>query len=1187
MDKIVTEFGVEADALHQESMRLKSIKLAGFKSFVDPTSIPIPGSLVGIVGPNGCGKSNIIDAVRWVMGESSAKHLRGDSMADVIFNGSNSRKPVGKSSVELIFENSDGRAGGQYASYAEISIRRETGRDGLSDYFLNRTRCRRKDITDLFLGTGLGPRAYSIIEQGMVARVVEAKPEDLRGFIEEAAGISKYKERRRETENRIRHARENLARVEDIRKELGTQLQRLQRQSKAAAKYKQLKEDERLTHAQLLTLRWRDMNARLQEQSGQLSRTQTALDAALAAQRGTEAEIEKIRSRQVETNEAYNAVQAEFYLIGAEISRLEQAIEHARETRGAQQRELDQLNRAWDDASTHLQNDLKRLEEIGQSLEAGAPLMETRARERDAAREELHAAERAMHSWQADWDEFNAIATEPAKTRDIQTARIRQMERHIEQLQERQTRLRDEAHTIDTELQGEPADALRGETLELDRACADLEASSAAVEAAIRDARSKREDTSGALDDVRGRLQSSEARLAGLNELHAAVEARHDDVLNKWLRRHDLENAPRLAAKLAVEPGWERAAERVLGAGLGAVCVTALDPLSMDTAAVKSSALTLFDLAVAPVARPRTGEMLLDKLGADVDLTPLIGDVYVAETLADAWRRRGDLGSSETIVTRDGSLLGRNWLSLGSGDDGRAGWLERQREIENLGPQVTDLRAEVERLQAVVAQAGAQMQDSERKREELVRELNERQRQHAELREQLGHKQERLVQLASRRTQLLREQDELSEQANRDQAEIEAAGELLRQAETTGATHGERREALQRTRHAGQDKLEQARTLETQARDAVHRLEIERQSLQTAFESTRSSISRLEGQLRHAAERRDELQQALVQDQEPDVELRGRLDEFLQQRLGVESRLSEARQAVTDLDTELRAKEQERNRQDKQAQEIRETLEGERVARQELLVRRDTLAEQVREAGFELDEVLQGLPGEADEAEWQEKSAQITRRIERLGPINLVAIEEYQEQSERKTYLDSQYDDLSQALTTLQEAIRKIDRETRMRFKETYEKVNENFQNFFPQLFGGGSAYLDLTDNDLLETGVSVTARPPGKRNSTIHLLSGGEKALTAVALLFAIFELNPAPFCLLDEVDAPLDDANVERYCETLKTLSKRTQLVYVTHNKISMEMADVLIGVTMSEPGVSRLVAVDVEEALEMVAR
>lgn len=1168
-------------------MRLKSIKLAGFKSFVEPTNIPVPGNLIGIVGPNGCGKSNIIDAVRWVMGESSAKHLRGDSMADVIFNGSNSRKPVGKASVELIFDNGDGGAGGQYASYAEISIRREAGRDGLSDYFLNRTRCRRKDITDLFLGTGLGPRAYSIIEQGMVTRVVEAKPEDLRGFIEEAAGISKYKERRRETENRIRHARENLARVEDIRKELGIQLQRLQKQSKAAARYKQLKEDERLVRAQLLTLRWRGLNARLQEQSTQLSQTQTALDAALAAQRATEAEIEKFRSRQLETNEAHNAVQAEFYSIGAEISRLEQAIEHARETRGAQQRELDQLNLTWNDASTHLQNDLKRLEEIGRNLEGGAPLMERGVQERDSAREALQAAERTMHSWQADWDEFNAIAAEPAKTRDIQTARIRQLERHIEQFQERQTRLHDEAQAIESELQGESADALRDEALELDRACTDLEASLAKVETAIREARDKREEASGKLDDVRGRFQSCEARLAGLNELQAAVEARHDDNLNDWLRRHNLENAPRLAGRLSVEPGWERAAERVLGAGLGAVCVTALDPLSMDAAGVKSPPLTLFDLAAAPVERRRTGDMLLDKLGADVDLTSLIGGVYVAETLADAWPRRGGLDSNETIVTRDGSLIGRNWLSLGTDGNGRAGWLERRREIDNLGPQATGLRAEVDQWQTAVTQAAARLQDAEHKREELVGELNARQRQRAELRERLGHKQERLAQLESRRSQLRREQDELNGQADRDQAEIVAAGELLRQAEAVGSTYGERREELRQTRNALQDKVEQARLAEAEARDAMHRLEVERQSLQTAFESTRASISRLEGQLRHVAERREELQQALVQDNQPDVELRRQLEEFLQQRLSVETRLTEARQAVADLDTELRAKEQERGRQEKQVQAIRETLEGERVARQELLVRRDTLAEQVREAGFELEDVLQDMPEEADEPAWQEKSEQIARRIDRLGPINLVAIEEFEEQSERKTYLDRQNEDLSQALGTLEEAIRKIDRETRTRFKHTYDKVNENFQNFFPQLFGGGNAYLDLTDSDLLETGVSVMARPPGKRNSNIHLLSGGEKALTAVALLFAIFELNPAPFCLLDEVDAPLDDANVERYSETLKTLSQRTQLVYVTHNKISMEMADVLIGVTMSEPGVSRLVTVDVEEALEMVAQ
>ncbi|GMR03891.1 MAG: chromosome segregation protein SMC [Gammaproteobacteria bacterium] len=1169
-------------------MHLKSIKLAGFKSFVEPTTIPVSGDLIGIVGPNGCGKSNIIDAVRWVMGESSAKHLRGDSMADVIFNGSNSRKPVGRASVELIFDNSDGGAGGQYARYSEISIRREAGRDSQSEYFLNKTRCRRKDITGLFLGTGLGPRAYSIIEQGMVTRIIEAKPEELRGFIEEAAGISKYKERRRETENRIKHARENMERVEDIRNELGSQLQRLKRQSRAAAKYKELKQEERQCRAQLLAIRWRDLDARLQEQDAVLLRQQTTLDAALADQRAVEAEIERIRSQQTEASDKHNAVQAEFYSVGAEISRLEQAIEHARETRESLRREQEQLNQSWDEASEHMQDDLKRLDELGKRLEDGAPELAEHTKQLRDATDALHKAEQAVQTWHREWEGFSEQSMEPAKVRDIQGARIEQLEQHIRELEARQARLKEEAHTIESELQGEPADALRGRALEIDQACEELEQSLGQCEARIQETRIEREETNTELDVMRGKLQSAEARLAGLRELKAAAESRDDQALGKWLRKHDLQKAPRLAGYLSVEPGWEHAVERVLGINLAAVCVSELGKLASDAAKLKSSQLTLIDLAMKPTSsEPRTKPTLLEKIKSEADLAPLLGHVYVAESLKEAMAMRDALSADESVITRAGEWLGRNWLSLGNEHGKRGGWLEREREMEKLETHCIDLQLKADTLQLQLAEAMTQLQDLERERDELTHKLNERHRKRAEFREQLGHEQARLAQLEARRTQILREQAELSEQMNRDQGEIEVATELKRQAEALSGSHEDRRAQLQQSREKFQDELEQARTAETEARDKLHQLEIERQRLQTEFDSTRSSITRLEGQLKHLAARREELQQALADDKEPEAEFKQRLDEFLKKRLEIEERLTEARKAVADLESALREQEQERHKQEGKVQEIRDSMETEKVARQELQVRRDTQREQAQEAGFDLKQVLNELPSEAEEQAWHERLEKLIARIERLGPINLVAIEEFEEQSQRKSYIDKQYEDLSEALTTLQEAIRKIDRETRVRFKETFDRVNEGFQNFFPQLFGGGNAYLELTDNDLLETGVTVMARPPGKRNSTIHLLSGGEKALTAVAMLFAIFELNPAPFCLLDEVDAPLDDANVERYCETIKTMSQRTQLVYVTHNKITMELANVLIGVTMSEPGVSRLVAVDVEKALEMVAQ
>jgi chromosome segregation protein len=1169
-------------------MRLKIIKLSGFKSFVEPITIPITGDLIGVVGPNGCGKSNIIDAVRWVMGEMSAKTLRGDSMADVIFNGSNTRKPVAMASVELIFDNSDGSAGGQYASYAEISIRREAGRDGLSDYYLNKTKCRRKDIMDIFLGTGLGPRAYSIIEQGMVTRIVEAKPEELRGYIEEAAGISKYKERRRETENRIKHTRENLTRVEDICRELELQLSKLQRQSRAAARYKELKQEERLTRAQLFALRWQDLDARVRQHDAILAQQQTSLDAALSSQRAIEAEIEKIRTHQTDALDRFNGVQAEFYSVGAEVSRLEQTIQHARETRENQAREQEQINRAWSEADVHLQADVKRMEEIKSRLDVLAPQLDNHRSELEGLTEKLLLANRALQDWQQEWETFGEIAAEPSKVREVQAARISQMEQHVSQLRQRQERLIQEAATIDADLEKTSAADLSEQVAELDEKCETLERSIAELDVSLREARDRRDELDDELADVRGVKQSSEARLASLQELQAAARGESDAALKEWLRDQDLEKAPRLARLIEVETGWEKAVERVLGINLAAVCVPRLDKIVSQTGKLTESQVSLIDLGMSPSTKQSSGrETLLGKIRSDIDLAPLLDGIYIADSLEQALAVRGDLTARESIVTRAGAWVGRNWLSHGHEKGARSGWLLREREIETLQAELTVTQKKFGNLDAQFTEIDTQQQTLEDEREELNRDLSENNRERARLREQLGREQARKSQLDSRRAQIDREQNEINEQLKRDMAERESADNLLQQAEATSTEHEQRRAQLQQNRQVLEEATEHARVQESTARDRLHRLEIERETLQTSLDATQTSYTRLEGQLQQFVARREQLLLLLAADQDPALAFRQQLDQQLQKRLGVEERLTVSRQAVSELENRLREQEQARTAAERQVGELREQHEGERVARQEIVVRRDTLADQLRETGFEIEPVRQELPAAATEQDWATKLEAITARIERLGPINLVAIEEFEEMSSRKNYLDKQFEDLSQALTILEEAIRKIDRETRIRFKETFDRVNENFQAFFPQLFGGGSSHLEMTDNNLLETGVTVMARPPGKRNSTIHLLSGGEKALTAVAIVFAIFQLNPAPFCLLDEVDAPLDDANVIRYCETLKTLSQKTQLVYITHNKISMEMADVLIGVTMSEPGVSRLVAVDVEQAMEMVAQ
>ena len=1167
-------------------MRLKHIKLSGFKSFVDPTSIPVSANLIGVVGPNGCGKSNIIDAVRWVMGESSAKHLRGDSMADVIFSGSNTRKPVGKASVELVFSNTEGKAPGQYAAYAEISIRRETGRDGQSDYYLNKTRCRRKDITDLFLGTGLGPRTYSIIEQGMVTRVVEAKPEDLRHFLEEAAGISKYKERRRDTENRIRHTKENLERVEDIRQELDSQLQKLQRQSKAAAKYKEYKHEERTLRAQLLGLRWQGLDQSAVKHDETLKQQELELEAVITRQREAEANIEALRSQQVESNDHFNDVQAEFYSLGADISGVEQKIQYARDTRNQQMREQQQVNQSWEEASEHLTSDKELLEQLQQQLHESEPKLEESRELHKLATENMQLAENTLQEWQTEWQHFNQMAAEPEKTREVQQTRIQQSDEQLAALKERQSRLQAEAHDIDRAIQQEDIESLRLQANALDQASQDQEKSLEQTEARISSLRKESEQLASELEQSRGDRQSKQARLESLSELQDAAEGKHDDALNRWLQQRGLDKAPRLSASLKVESGWEKAVERVLGYQLSAICVDKLDDITENLPSSGKTDVVLFDRTVIGQAETQAlRESLLGKVQTDIDLSQLLAGVLVADDLSQAMEKRQALGSQQSIITRDGAWVGKNWLSLANQEGARAGVLRRQGEIDQLMSGLQSLGASVSTLENRLEQSRATVDDLEIERDEQRKLLNERNHKRTEVHTQLGSKDARLAQLGERKKQIVRELQEIQEQVSGYDKATGDAQRLLSAAEELSGSHSQQRETLEQKHEQLKQQLEQQRARANEARDQLHQLDVEHQKMKTSYESTQQSVTRLAGQLQQLISRREELAQLLATADQPEAELKQHLDEFLKTRLAVEERLSEARQKAADLESALRDQEQARVHNENNAQETRQRSEKERMARQELTVRQQTLGEQLRELDFQLQDVLQDIPEDATEALWVEELEKMDRRINRLGPINLVAIEEYEEQSERKTYLDKQYDDLSQALVTLEGAIHKIDRETRTRFKDTFDSVNTGLQTLFPRLFGGGNAYLELTGDDLLNTGVTVMARPPGKRNSTIHLLSGGEKALTAVALIFSIFQLNPAPFCLLDEVDAPLDDANVERYGKMLQEMAGETQLLFVTHNKISMEIAELLLGVTMSEPGVSRLVAVDMEEAMEMV--
>ena len=1160
-------------------MRLKCIRLAGFKSFVDPTTVNFPSNMAAVVGPNGCGKSNIIDAVRWVMGESSAKNLRGESMTDVIFNGSTSRKPVSQASIELVFDNSDGTLVGEYASYAEISIRRKVTRDSQNSYYLNGTKCRRRDITDIFLGTGLGPRSYSIIEQGMISKLIEAKPEDLRNFIEEAAGISKYKERRRDTENRIRRTHENLARLTDLRDELGRQLERLQRQAQAAEKYQEYKADERQLKAQLSALRWQALNEQVAQRESVIGNQEVGFESLVADQRSADAVIERLRDGHHDLSERFNLVQGRFYSVGGDIARVEQSIQHGQQRLRQLQDDLREAERARLETESHLGHDRTLLATLGEELEMLEPEQEITLAAAEESAVALEDAETAMHGWQEQWDAFNLTSAEPRRQAEVQQSRIQQLETSLERLAERQRRLGEERQL----LAADPEDAaileLSEDLAAREMAFEELTAEEEHLIERLEQLRLDLQQATQAQQQAQGDLQRLNGRLASLEALQQAALDPGTGTA-EWLRDHQLSERPRLAEGLRVEAGWEMAVETVLGADLNAVRVD--DFAGLDLAGFSQGDLRLVSPGTDVARIPGS---LLDKVDTDVDLTHWLGQVKPVESLDDALALRGQLGAGESLISRDGYWVGRDFLRVRRASEAESGVLARGQELQRLEAEREEREATLAALDEQLLTQREQQRTQEDNREQLRRRLQEEARQQSELKAQLSAAKAKVEQLTLRRTRLDEELTELAEQRAMEQETLGESRLQLQDALDSMALDTEQRELLLARRDSLRERLDRVRQEARQHKDHANQLAVRLGSLRAQHDSTRQALERLEMQSERLTEKREQLSLNLEEGAAPLEELRMKLEELLEKRMVVDEEMRTAKNALEDADRELREAEKRRNQAEQQSQLLRGQLEQQRLEWQTLTVRRKALQEQLHEDGYDLDGVLATLTADANEKAAEEELERIAARIQRLGAINLAAIDEYQQQSERKRYLDAQDADLVEALDTLENVIRKIDKETRNRFKETFDQINSGIQALFPKVFGGGSAYLELTGEDLLDTGVTIMARPPGKKNSTIHLLSGGEKALTALALVFAIFKLNPAPFCMLDEVDAPLDDANVGRYARLVKEMSQTVQFIYITHNKIAMEMADQLMGVTMHEPGCSRLVAVDVEEAMALV--
>ena len=1168
-------------------MRLSTIKLSGFKSFVDPTTLHLPTNMTGVVGPNGCGKSNIIDAIRWVMGESAASRLRGDSLTDVIFSGSSARKPVSQAMVELVFDNSDHAITGEYAAFNEISVKRTVSRDGQSAYYLNGGKCRRRDITDLFLGTGLGPRSYSIIEQGMISQVIDAKPEELRVYLEEAAGISKYKERRKETETRIRHTRENLDRLNDLREEVGKQLQHLARQAKQAEQYTAIQAERRIKDAEWKALEFRALDGRLQRLREKLAGEETRLEQLIAEQREAERELETGRERRESASDALNAAQAAVYQVGSTLARVEQQIAHQQELSTRLQRAREEAQTALAELGTHISGDQQKLDVLRESVAEAEPQLEQLQLDDVERQDAWRDAEAKLADWQQRWDAHSRASAEAARAGDVERTRIEHLDRQILDADRRREQLTLERAALDVVAL---ADAFEGLQLQHEEQKTSLDTLDEEVETrkqSLASLQEQQRDQQSELAELRKQAQAARGRLSSLETLQHAALGQEQGAASQWLQAQGLDSAARVGERLTVEAGWENAVEAALGQLIEAVIVDAPEPALAGELVDALGELGEGRLALVS-SQGGDEQYAATSLAAKVQgpraIRRLLARLHAADSLTDARALQSRLGEGESVITRNGERLGEGWVRVARSGAAKQGALLREKEIQSLRAEI-DGHVERERaLESGLSQLRDRMLAAEQQREDAQRALYLAHRGVSELAGQLQSQQGKLE---SARNRIERIDGELAQLATALDSGNEQAREARQRIESAIASMGDletERQALDGERRSLGEARDTARNLARESRDTAHALALTVESQRAQIVALAQALERMGGQRGQLDSRLGDLASQLADGDAPVKALEDQRQSALGERVRTEKELAAARSALEGVDNELRQFEQVRQQRDAQSLQQREAIGQRRLDQQALALKAEQFSSAVVEAGFVVDEVIATLADDADAAQWEKAVVDFDARLRRLEPVNLAAIAEHAEAAQRKDYLDAQDADLTAALDTLEEAIRKIDKETRGRFKDTFDRVNSGVQELYPRLFGGGHAYLELTGEDMLDTGVTIMARPPGKRVSNISLLSGGEKAMTAVALVFAIFRLNPAPFCLLDEVDAPLDEANVGRFTAMVSEMSEQVQFLFVTHNKATMEAAQQLSGVTMREPGVSRLVSVDLAEAARL---
>jgi len=1169
-------------------VRLNSIKLSGFKSFAEPTNFLLPGQLVGVVGPNGCGKSNVMDAVRWVLGESKASELRGESMQDVIFNGTTTRKAASRASVELVFDNEDHRAGGQWNQFAEIAVKRVLTREGNSSYLINNQVVRRRDVQDVFLGTGLGPRAYAIIGQGTISRIIESKPEELRLFLEEAAGVSKYKERRRETETRLHDTRDNLTRVQDILRELGANLDKLERQAEVAKKFNSLSASATLKQQQLWFLKRQETQADTEHGKAQVLLALNALESLLADLRHIEAELETIRQAHYDAGDQVNQAQGKLYEASSEVGRLEAEIRFVVEGRLRVQQRLQSMQeqaQQWSARQQQAQDDLAQLADLSALGQEQTELLNAQVQEQGQALPELEALLRQAQ---------NKVQSQHAQVVGVQqqisvlAAEQRSLQEQSRQFEQRRERLQQDQRTI------VPPDAqhvLNQQSLLLQSQqyaeqahlnWENLSDSTPVLEL-------QRREQQHVLNHESGQLTALSARLQALNALQNRVKT--DGKLQPWLLKHGLDHLTGLWTRLHIEAGWENALEAALRERLGALQVSQLDMVRSLVQDLPVAKLAFFQPATAPFGTTE-GAAGLPQLSSwlrlhDDELLTLLQDwlfhCYTASTLEQALAMRSKLAPGEVIYVPSGHAVDRQSVTFYAQDNERSGLLARAQEIENLEKQ--------QRAQTLITDdARSALLRAELAYADAAKLLHLAQLDATRAQAQAHEQQVKVLQLG----QLAEQSRQRSAQIDSDLDELESQLELLQERQITSEARFEELDwqlgEAQEAHATAQDQVQLAERQLTESREQLRRLERQLQESNFSLRSLDARKNELIRAIETAAQQASTIStEAELAQQElvrlDDASAQAGLQQALSLKVQREQALANRRSSYDDLTLKLRASDERRLQLEHALDPLRARITELQLKEQATRLGFEQYSQLLADAQADLAALALSLAeGGVRTAGLQGEIDRIGRDIAALGAVNLAALDELSAASERKQFLDAQSADLVQAMTTLEDAIRKIDGETRTMLGDTFAAVNGHFGRMFPELFGGGHARLVMTGGEILDAGVQVIAQPPGKKNQSIALLSGGEKALTAIALVFAIFQLNPAPFCLLDEVDAPLDDANTERYAKLVASMSRETQFLFISHNKIAMEMAEQLIGVTMQEQGVSRIVAVDMEAALSL---